>query len=216
MKLNEFLTWKNEVITYWENEIENSTCSEIDKDNMNTTLNSYLDNLESSYNSYLNKSETDMELLLEMLYGYVSLKYKVIVDDPNAPTIPELISSGDIRTMFNNWTYDLTGDYSTLFSISVDGVTGDCQLDKETAFTNIENAISNSDSDDRDEIDSFRNSFPGAVRKSMIFRMYKQPLNDIQDFDVRCYCLQDMYLQEVLDSFNLSINGVNINVDECP
>lgn len=215
MKMNEFSTWRSEVETYWEDEIDDSSCSDSEKTSMKDSLTQYMDDLEDVYNNYLDKPESDMERFLEILYGYVSLRYKSKVDDENAPTISELITNDDIRTMFKLFTYDLISDYSTIFTINIDETTGACTLDTSTGYTDTETAISNAESEDNDEISNFRSSFPDAIRKSMIFRMYKQPPSKIEDIDIRCFTLNDLYLEEVLDSFNLSINGVNVNVDPC-
>lgn len=212
-KLREISTWRSEVQIYWENEIDESGYSNIES--LKTDLGTYLDDLESDYQSYISGSSLgELKQTLLQIFSYTTIKYNIIYPD-SAPEVPELIDNKDIRTFYVNWNYELPTDYSTIFNLTDGSTTGTGVLQKDTGYNSVQDTLTNGTSYDNSELQSFRNDMPSAIQDLMIYQAYKQPKIEMQGLDIRCYTLQDMHLEDVLNDFNFTINGINENVDEC-
>jgi len=187
--------------TYWDNQIDNSSYT--NKDELKSTVATYLTNLNSAYETYKNSLDKSiMTNLILALYYYLMQKYQIQIDDPNCPSIDEL--DFILTDLYHNWTYELP-DYAQLFILSDDpndSTKGIIEL--TNTYNQLKNNIeSNFAQEDNTQIKTAY--IPTVASKSTetnLYRIIKQPKFTIVDnVDIKSKLLNDFKLQDIMDEF---------------
>lgn len=216
MKLYDVETFLDELKSYWLEEIdsieddEEMECTNIEE--LKDELEVYIDDLHDLYINYVNSDfHSLVESMLESLFVYIMNRHKLEMDE-GAPELEQLIDSEDLRTLFLYWTYEFDTNYGVYFSITPkESEIGDkCELITEDNYNNTYSALDSAFSEDSSQVKSFVEVVPKKNRPVNIYRLYKKPEIKVHDINERDFALNDMNLEEILDTFEIEIKGVNV------
>jgi hypothetical protein len=209
MKLEDISAWADEVQEYWIHIINLSSYT--NKTELIEIVTTNISNTTSAYGGYISgSSRLSMTNFLLPLFSYVSMKFSMILPD-EAPPIPELILDEDVRNMYENWRYNLISDYDTLFDLhesESDPTIG--EIDTTSEFDSQLDDITGGNTTDSARLLNFRDVIGPSIAERMIYQVNAKPLiTPVPDFDAKAFQLNDMYLEEVLDTFNWTYVGLN-------
>ena len=216
MKLYDVETFLDELKSYWLEEIDSIEDDEemecINIEELKDELEVYIDDLHDLYINYVNSDfHSLVESMLESLFVYIINRHKLEMDE-GAPELEQLIDGEDLRTLFLYWTYEFDTNYGVYFSITPKEPEEEekCELITEDKYNNTYSALDSAFSEDSSQVKSFVEVVPKKNRPVNIYRLYKKPEIKVHDINERDFALNDMNLQEILDTFEIEIKGVNV------
>jgi len=202
---------------------------------LKTQVDSSLNTFQSILNSYVNDSTRLDNLKNSLLSLYTYAVMKNMNTDPPFD-IPSGIQNEDFRNLFKYFSYNL-GDtiYTTFFTIS-DVYNGNCSLPEHTtqstcdlnggtwtstpttqglitnnsAYDDLIGIFNNFIQNDKDSLDAFAGVVSVLIREKIIFNLFREPNIIPQNPPIsnRERILNHMYLWQVLQTFNWTIDGV--------
>ena len=190
--------YNTDATNYWYTQIDNTSYT--NKDNMKSTIDTYLTDLVLAYNTY--KSSLDRSLMTNLilaLYNYLMQKYQVQIQDPDCPPIDNL--DFVLTDLYHSWTYTLP-DYTQLFTISGDSSEG--TIDTTDIYAQLKQNIKSEFAQaDNIQIKFERiHSVASKTSEIALYRIIKQPKITCVDIDIKSMILNDFKLQDVMDEFN--------------